>query len=177
MSDCRHCTPCTLERIEGATSRLEIAMAKASDQINELSGKLDELGAVVTDVHSDFEALRAVMTAERENLTDAGQAALDAANDKAAVLAERLSSLDVAVGDADGSDIPTGGGTGETPAEPTAPVEDTPAPPVEGAPVDEAAAEETPVDPEDAAPPAGEGTVVNPDLPADGGDEDLRPTA
>jgi hypothetical protein len=56
------------------------------------------------------------MEADRENLSDAGQAALDAANAKADSLRQQLTDLDVAVGDADGSDIPTGGGDTTAPA-------------------------------------------------------------
>lgn len=97
-----------LQQIEIATSRMELSlMARASDQINDLSSKIDALGTVVTDVHSDFEALRAAMEADRENLSVAGQAALDAANAKADAVAQQLRDLDVEVGDADGSDIPT----------------------------------------------------------------------
>lgn len=97
-----------LQQIEIATSRMELTlMAHASDQINDLSSKIDALGGVITDVHSDFEALRAAMEADRENLSAAGQAALDAANAKADAVAQQLRDLDVEVGDADGSDIPT----------------------------------------------------------------------
>jgi hypothetical protein len=144
-------------------------MAKASQQIDELSTKIDNLGTVVTDVHSDFEALRAVMEAERENLTESGQAALDAANAKAEDLRSRLSNLDVAVGDADGSDIPTDGGT---PTDGSTPVEPTPAPGTEGT-------VGVPAEPSgEEAPPAGEGTVVSPDFTVDAGDESgARPTA
>ena len=71
---------------------LEELMATATEQITALSAKVD-------DIKADFDALIAAMNAERENLTPAGQAALDAANAK-------LDTLDVAVGDADGSDTP-----------------------------------------------------------------------
>lgn len=110
-----------LQQIEIATSRMEMTlMANASEQINELSTKIDTLGAVVTDVHSDFEALRAAMEADRENLSAAGQAALDAANAKADSLAQKLTDLDVEVGDADGSDIPTSPPAGGQDVTPTA---------------------------------------------------------
>lgn len=143
-----------LQQIEVATSRMELTlMATASEQINNLSSKIDAMATVVTDVHSDFEALRAVMESERENLSATGQAALDAANAKAADLAQKLTDLDVEVGDADGSDIPTDGGvTGTTPADggdATVPGDD--------------------------APPAGEGAVIAPDVLPE--DEDFRPTA
>ena len=129
-------------------------MAKQSDEIGKLSDKFDTLGGVVTDIHSDFEALRAVLEAERDNLSPAGQAAVDAANAKAEALGAKLRDLDVAVGDADGSDIPTPepGGGGEVP-------------PVEGG--GEVPGEENP--------PAGEGTVFAPDETGETGD--TRPTA
>lgn len=71
---------------------LEALMATAAEQINALSAKVDDIAA-------DFIALRDAMLVERENLTEAGQAALDAANAK-------VDALDVEVGDADGSDAP-----------------------------------------------------------------------
>lgn len=71
---------------------LEALMATAAEQITALSAKVDDIAA-------DFAALVAALAAERENLTEAGQAALDAATAK-------LDALDVAVGDADGSDTP-----------------------------------------------------------------------
>ena len=71
---------------------LEATVATAAEQINTLSAKVD-------DIASDFAALVAALAAERENLTEAGQAALDQATAK-------LDALDVAVGDADGSDTP-----------------------------------------------------------------------
>jgi len=57
------------------------------------------IAAKLTDILADFRALRDAMLAERENLTEAGQAALDAAN-------VTLTELDTEVGDADGSDTP-----------------------------------------------------------------------
>jgi uncharacterized coiled-coil protein SlyX len=71
---------------------LEERVATAAEQITALSAKVDDIAA-------DFTALVTALNAERENLTEAGQAALDAANAK-------LEALDVAVGDADGSDTP-----------------------------------------------------------------------
>jgi hypothetical protein len=71
---------------------LEALMATAAEQITALSAKVDDIAA-------DFAALVAALAAERENLTPAGQEALDAATAK-------LDALDVAVGDADGSDTP-----------------------------------------------------------------------
>lgn len=103
---CRHCVPCTLERIESATIRMETWMATAAEQINNLTGKVDGLGAVVGDIASDFAAFRDAMLAERENLTESGQAALDNANTSLENVKARLDELDLAVGDADGSDVP-----------------------------------------------------------------------
>lgn len=92
-------------------AHLEELMATAAEQITALSTKVDGISAVVTDVHADFSALVAALQADRENLSPSGQAALDAANAKLDQAAANLADLDVAVGDADGSD---------TPAEPTA---------------------------------------------------------
>lgn len=122
MDDCRHCTPCALDRIERALSRMEIAMARETDLLNEIKTK-------IADVHAD---VRAKLDDVRSEVSPEGQRAFDE-------IAEALRSFDDEIGDADGSDAPA------------------------------------PVDPE--APPAGEGTVVSPDVPADGGDPDLRPTA
>lgn len=130
MSDCRHCTPCALERIESALSRMEIAMARETDALNEIKTKL-------ADVHDD---VRAKLDQVRGELSEDGQRALDE-------VSEALRRFDDEIGDADGSDTPASGG-GES-----------------GAPVT------------DENPPAGEGTVVSPDVPADGGDSDVRPTA
>lgn len=85
---------------------LEEAMARQDEAITELGNKFDTLGGVVADIHSDFRAFRDAMTAERENLSEAGVAALEQANAKADATTARLSELDVEVGDADGSDVP-----------------------------------------------------------------------
>lgn len=131
-------------------------MAKASEQINELSTKVDGLSTVTSDIAADFGAFKAAMEAERENLTEDGQAALDAANAKLGDLQSRLGELDVAVGDADGSDV-------------TQPVET-------GGTVPGGTETGDGVVPGDEAPPAGEGTVFAPDnLPGDV-DGDFRPT-
>lgn len=86
--------------------RLEQLMATAAEQINALTGKIDGLTAVATDIAADFAALIAAMNADRENLSETGQAALDAANARADAAAAKLAELDAAVGDADGSDTP-----------------------------------------------------------------------
>lgn len=121
MTDCRHCTPCALERIEATLQRMEIAMARESDALNDIKNRL-------ADVHAD---VRAKLEEVRGELSEDGQRAVDE-------VSEALRSFDDEIGDADGSDVPANPG-GENP-------------------------------------PAGEGTVVSPDVPADGGDSDLRPT-
>lgn len=199
MDGCRHCTPCALERIESALSRLEIGMATAKEQIDQLSTKVDGLSSVTADVAQDFQAFKAAMEAERENLTPDGQAALDAANAKIEAARAQLADLDVAVGDADGSDAPAeepespsgdiggGPGAGDDPEDTEEPAggetggEDGNG---GGEPVDDAGLggttpgtepnPETGQQDQDEAPPAGEGTVVSPDAPVDG---DVRPTA
>lgn len=107
MSDCRHCTPCALERIEkalelvlGASSRMEILMARETDALNEIKAKL-------ADVHAD---VRAKLDEVRGELSADGQRALDEVN-------EALRSFDEEIGDADGSD---------TPAEPATPADENP---------------------------------------------------
>lgn len=75
-----------------STTRLEIAMATAREQLDQLSAKVDDL---VADVRAALDALRA----ERENLTPDGQAAFD-------TLAAKVDAFDAEVGDADGSDNP-----------------------------------------------------------------------
>jgi hypothetical protein len=114
------------------------------------------------------------MQAERDNLSETGQAALDAANAKADSLSQQLQDLNVAVGDADGSDIPTGGGA--TPADGgTAPADGGATAPNESGIVD--GGQENGGSNVNDAPPAGEGTVVNPDEQFAAGEGDARPTA
>jgi len=60
---------------------------------------LTAVAAQIDDIKADFTALLTQLAAERENLTEAGQAALD-------TLLAKVADLDVAVGDADGSDTP-----------------------------------------------------------------------
>lgn len=81
-------------------------MTTAVEQLTALTAKVDGIGAVLTDVQADFAALVAAMEAERENLTPAGQAALDAANTAVETTAAKAGALDASVGDADGSDTP-----------------------------------------------------------------------
>lgn len=93
-----HCTPApdtalaALVLVLNKLTTLEELMATAAEQITALSAKVDDIAA-------DFTALVAALAVERENLTEAGQAALDVANAK-------LAALDAEVGDADGSDTP-----------------------------------------------------------------------
>lgn len=95
-----------LGRIESKIDAIGAQMATAAEQIDQLSTKVDGLAAVTTDIHADFVAFRDAMTAERENLSAAGQAAIDQANAKLDTAAATLADLDVEVGDADGSDTP-----------------------------------------------------------------------
>lgn len=81
-----------LSAVHARFDQLEALVATAAEQITALSARVD-------DIHADFTALVAALAAERENLTEAGQAALDAA-------VAKLAALDEAVGDADGSDTP-----------------------------------------------------------------------
>jgi hypothetical protein len=87
-------------------NRMESTMTTAAEQITALGTKVDGIGNVLTDVSADFAAFRAAMEADRERLSEAGQAALDEANAKADAAAAKAAELDVAVGDADGSDVP-----------------------------------------------------------------------
>lgn len=69
-----------------------VQMATAAEQLNTLSGKVDDL---VADVRAALEQLEA----DRENLSEAGQAALD-------TLVAKIDAFDAEIGDADGSDTP-----------------------------------------------------------------------
>lgn len=79
-------TAATLAGIGWLAYRTEKLMATAAEQIDALTAKVDDLAADVR-----------VVVAERENLSPAGQAAVDRLNAK-------LTDLDTEVGDADGSD-------------------------------------------------------------------------
>lgn len=83
--------------------RLERRMATAKQQLDDLSTKVDDL---ISDVRSALDAI----SADRENLSDEGQAAFD-------TLSSKVDAFDAEVGDADGSDT-------VVPAEPESPVED-----------------------------------------------------
>lgn len=73
-------------------TRLETLMTTQAEAFAALSTKID-------DIKADFTALLEQLAAERENLSEAGQAALDA-------LTAKVDDLDTSVGDADGSDAP-----------------------------------------------------------------------
>jgi len=92
-------------------------MATATEQIAALGTKIENIGNVTSDIAADFAAFRAAMEAERETLSASGQAALDDANAKADAAAAKLADLDVAVGDADGSDVPPAEGDTENPTD------------------------------------------------------------
>lgn len=93
-----------LDTVLAQLDRLEQLMATAAEQIQALDAKVTAQGDLLTDVKADFDALLAAMNAERENLTEAGQAALDAANANVDARTAQLAELDAAIGDADGSD-------------------------------------------------------------------------
>jgi hypothetical protein len=90
----------TLELVIELKRMLEDHMSQETEAFASLEAKLDDL---IADV-------RALLEAERGNLSPEGQAAADALNAK-------LDAFDAEVGDADGSDTP-----------PPPPVEPTPAP-------------------------------------------------
>lgn len=81
-----------LVELAASVQRMENTMANEAEQINTLSGKVDDLIA-------DVRALVGILTADRENLGPDGQAALDA-------LSAKVDAFDAEVGDADGSDTP-----------------------------------------------------------------------
>lgn len=71
---------------------MEAFMATAAEQLTALTAKVD-------DVIADVRAALAILAADRENLSESGQAALDA-------LDAKVTAFDTEVGDADGSDTP-----------------------------------------------------------------------
>lgn len=73
--------------------RMEQIVATAAEQINTLNAKVDDL---IADVRAALDTLRQ----DRENLSDAGQAAFD-------TLTAKVDAFDAEIGDADGSDTPT----------------------------------------------------------------------
>lgn len=64
MSDCVHCVPCTLQRIEKTLKRMEANMASEVDQLNQIITK-------VTQVHAD---VKAKLDEVRGEVSDEGQA-------------------------------------------------------------------------------------------------------
>jgi hypothetical protein len=111
MDGCRHCVPCSLERIEAATERMERLMATQAEEISNLSSRVDGLSGIVGDIAADFKAFRDAVEADRQNLSAEGKEALDKANTSLDNLGARISELDVEVGDGDGSDqLDTGDG-------------------------------------------------------------------
>ncbi len=90
-----------LDTVLAQLTRLENAMATAAEQLTALSAKVDDLA-------SDVRAALDILRADRENLSEEGQAAFDE-------LSAKVDAFDAEIGDADGSD---------TPAEPEAPVEE-----------------------------------------------------
>lgn len=111
---CRRCTRYALQRIEDALTRMEgqlaplmgieVLMATAVEEITNLTERIEALGGVVVDTFADFRAFLAAVEADRNALPPELQAALVRANTSVDDLSARLRELDVAVGDADGSD-------------------------------------------------------------------------
>jgi len=87
-------------------NRLEIAMATAREQLDDLSVKVDDL---VSDVRAALDLLRA----ERENLTADAQGVLD-------TLTAKVDAFDAEIGDADGSDTPPVEPPADEPTDPNA---------------------------------------------------------
>lgn len=102
---------------------LEAQMATAAQQIQQLGTKVEGVGNVAADILADFRTFRDAMIADRENPTAAGQAAIDRANANLDAAVAKLTDLDVAVGDADGSDTPAP--PVEEPTDPATPTEPT----------------------------------------------------
>lgn len=102
-----------LQTVPLQLQRLERNMATAKQQLDALSAKVDDLIA-------DVRAARDAIEADRENLSDDGQAALDQ-------LTAKVDAFDAEVGDADGSDA-------------AAPVDETP---VDETPVDDGSTTDT----------------------------------
>ena len=95
-----------LAEIAAQLIRMENKMATAAEQIQALDAKVTAQGVLIADIKADFDALLAAMNAERENLTPAGQAAIDTANANLDARAAQLADLDVAVGEHDGNNPP-----------------------------------------------------------------------
>lgn len=102
-----------LLEIPALLTTLEEHMATAREQLNDLSAKVDDL---VADVRAAKDALEA----DRENLSEEGQTALDE-------LTAKVDAFDQEVGDADGSDA-AAPAPAPAPDEQTAPAPDTDVP-------------------------------------------------
>jgi hypothetical protein len=81
-----------LGEITALLIRLENHMATAREQLNTMSGKLD-------DIVADVRAFRDAAEADRQNLSPEAQEAFDS-------LSAKVDAFDAEVGDADGSDNP-----------------------------------------------------------------------
>lgn len=118
-------TKTALELLHALSNRLqylEDQMATTAEQIDALATKVDGVGTVAADILADFRAFKLAVEADREEPTEAIQAALDRANERIDANVAKLTELDVEVGDADGSDTP--------PVEPPVDPEPTPDPDV-----------------------------------------------
>jgi hypothetical protein len=102
-------------------------MATTADRITELSGRFDSLSTNASDMFADFVAFRdrlqadlAQAIADRNIPTAEVEASLAAFDAKIEEHRARLGELDVAIGDADGSDAPVNPdqpGDGEQPVD------------------------------------------------------------
>lgn len=95
-----------LEDIAARITRMENLLTTQAEAIAALTARFEGVAGIAADILADVRALLATVTAERENLTAEGQAALDLANTRAQEAADKLAELDTTVGDADGSDTP-----------------------------------------------------------------------
>lgn len=100
------------DSIHTKIDRMEQQVATTAEQLDQVTTKVEALSTVTADVLADFRAFRDAMIADRENPTEAEQAAIDRANAALDRHSAALGELDVEVGDADGSDTP------EEPTEP-----------------------------------------------------------
>jgi peptidoglycan hydrolase CwlO-like protein len=105
-------------------TRMETAMAKATEQLTDLNNKFDGLQFQFTDFVNDVRA--ALVAINADTLSPTAQAQLDQLMSKTDALASQLASADTEVGDADGSDTPAAPVDPSQPA-PEQPVDETPA--------------------------------------------------
>lgn len=98
------CPHCWAKDVRRTLHRLEIEMAKATEQLTALNAKFDGLQFQFTDFVNDVrQALTAI---NADTLSPTAQAQLDQLMSKTDALAVQLASADAEVGDADGSDTP-----------------------------------------------------------------------